>query len=176
MAWSLFRLAYLWSAHLFVLVTLYRHERVMWVRMNAATLVLTPLFFWPVLPISSPAATVVEVVGMVFMLLPYPLALSARRALGQANWEAPRASALPDSITKGGPYGFVRHPLYLAMFVGSAGEFMITGTWFCIPLVGLFAVLAYVNAIHDEKKILSSPLGDAYADYAATVKRRFLPL
>ena len=176
MAWSMVRLAYLWIVHLFVLLTLYRHERAMWVRMNAAALILTPLFIWPLLPLPSPAGTVVEVVGMALVLVPYPLALSARRALGQANWEAPRAEALPDSITASGPYGLVRHPLYVAMFLGATGEFMITGTWFCVPLTLMFAALAYVNAVHDEKKILSSSLGEAYSAYAATVRRRFLPL
>ena len=53
---------------------------------------------------------------------------------------------------------------------------MITGTWLCVPLTGAFAALAYANAVHDERKILSSPLGAAYSAYTAVVRRRFLPL
>jgi protein-S-isoprenylcysteine O-methyltransferase Ste14 len=173
--WLFVRLAYMWAVHMFVLVTLYRHERVMWVRMNVVSALLTLLFFWPVLALPGRWAVAVEVLGMMLVVAPYPLALWARRSLGQRNWEAPRSTELPEAITTRGPYGIIRHPLYLVMFLGGAGEFCITGTWLCIPLTLLFDALAYANARHDERKILGSPLAEAYREYSEQVRKRFVP-
>lgn len=175
MAWPLFRLAYIWISQWFVLATMYRHERVMWIRMNAMAALMTPLFFWPILPLPPQVAAVVEIVGIVLVLAPYPLGIAARRALGQANWQAPRADGAPETITTAGPYGRIRHPLYLVMFVGSAGQFMVTGTWFCVPLILIFAAMAYTNALHDERKIMTTPLAEAYAAYKREVPSRFVP-
>jgi protein-S-isoprenylcysteine O-methyltransferase Ste14 len=174
-SWLFFRLAYMWAVHLFVLTTLYRREPVMWIRMNAVSALLTLLFFWPILPLPASLAVPIEIAGMVAVVLPYPLALWARRSLGQRNWEAPRSAELPVTITTAGPYGLIRHPLYLAMFLGGAGEFFITGTWFFLPLTLLFGLLAWANALHDERKIMASGLGEAYGQYASEVRSRFLP-
>jgi protein-S-isoprenylcysteine O-methyltransferase Ste14 len=175
MTWLLVRLAYLWASHLFVLVTLYRRERAMWVRTNVVECVLTALLLIRVLPLPTVAALPVEVAGMVLVVLPYPFAAWARRALGQSNWEAPRSTALPGSITSKAPHSLVQHPLYVAMFLGTAGQSMIVGSWLSAVLVVLFAALAYMNAVHDERKIMSSPLAETYSAYAKRVRSRFIP-
>lgn len=175
LVWALIRLAYLWASHFFVLMTLYRHERVMWIRMNSVGLVLTALVFWRAVMLPGPWAVGAELLGMLLVLLPYPIALSARRALGQANWQEPRSAKQPETITRTGPYSRIRHPLYVAMFLGSSGQCLITGSWLALPLVAMFAVLAYANSIHDERKIAASPLAAQYEAYAAQVRGRFIP-
>ena len=44
-AWALVRLSYLWFWHIFVLVTIYRGQRIMAVRMSSVAIILSPLFF-----------------------------------------------------------------------------------------------------------------------------------
>jgi protein-S-isoprenylcysteine O-methyltransferase Ste14 len=69
-----------------------------------------------------------------------------------------------------GVYGVVRHPMYLAVLVGSFGEVLRSGQ--LVPVLGLVALSAvlHVKAGYEEHLLLDR-FGPAYAAYAARVPR-----
>ncbi len=73
-----------------------------------------------------------------------------------------------------GAYGWVRHPIYAAVLVGSTGQAVLAAR--PEPLVGLaaLALVLHVKAGYEER-LLREHFGEAYATYASRVPR-LLPL
>ena len=72
-----------------------------------------------------------------------------------------------------GPYGFVRHPMYLGVLLISLGSGPALGSWWSsLVLVPLLAV--FVARTLKEDRMLQHEL-DGYRDYAARVRWRVVP-
>jgi protein-S-isoprenylcysteine O-methyltransferase Ste14 len=74
-------------------------------------------------------------------------------------------------LVAGGPFAFVRNPLYLgniALWVGFALAAQLV--WLA-PLVALLLAAEYHAIVHWEESLLKARLGDAYRQYAARVPR-----
>ena len=74
--------------------------------------------------------------------------------------------------TARGPYGLVRHPLYLAFLLAVWPMPLMTGTRFVFVLVSTIYVLI---AIPMEERDLRRTFGRSYDAYSARVKYRLLP-
>jgi methanethiol S-methyltransferase len=72
----------------------------------------------------------------------------------------------------GGPYKFVRHPLYLGWILAVCGAARMTGDRLVFALITSTYLLI---AIPWEERALSRDFGDAYAKYKLTVRWRVLP-
>jgi len=77
-----------------------------------------------------------------------------------------------DMVLDRGPYGLVRHPIYLGWFVMVWCAPVMNGTRFVFASV---SCLYLVIAIPFEERDLLRSFGDAYARYAARVKWRIVP-
>jgi protein-S-isoprenylcysteine O-methyltransferase Ste14 len=76
-------------------------------------------------------------------------------------------------LVVGGPYGWSRHPLYLAEGVATVGLVLPgLGVW-GIPVIAAYFVAQYLR-IQAEEKILIQAFGEDYIDYARRVPR-YLP-
>lgn len=74
-----------------------------------------------------------------------------------------------------GPYRWVRHPMYTALFLMGLGWLLLTANWFVgLPLMGgiIFVVL---SRIEDEEDMLIELFGDEYRNYMKNTGR-FWPL
>jgi protein-S-isoprenylcysteine O-methyltransferase Ste14 len=82
------------------------------------------------------------------------------------------AIAANRGVKRGGPYRFVRHPMYLGYMIIQAGFLL---GYFCLPLLGLYLVLWTVQIlrIREEEKVLLQDA--AYRDFASDVPRRLVP-
>ena len=92
----------------------------------------------------------------------------ARQTLGQ-NYRSRLTIVHHHVVVDRGPYGFVRHPMYLgaSLFCLGAGVALdspSSATW-SLP------VLALVHRIRVEEDLLADALGDAYVAYVAGTKR-----
>ena len=77
-------------------------------------------------------------------------------------------------LSTGGPYGLVRHPLYLGSFLVGLGLATAGGRWWLIPLyLGLF-VLLYRGTVVKEEEELARLFGEGYEAYRRRVPA-FLP-
>ena len=74
-----------------------------------------------------------------------------------------------------GPYRWVRHPMYTALFLMGLGWFLLTANWFVgIPLmVGVFLVV--LSRVKNEEAVLIELFGDEYLEYMKGTGR-FVPL
>ena len=73
-----------------------------------------------------------------------------------------------------GPYRWVRHPMYTALFLMGLGWFLLTANWFVgIPLL-LGIVLVVLSRVKHEEAVLIELFGDEYRDYMKETGR-FLP-
>jgi protein-S-isoprenylcysteine O-methyltransferase Ste14 len=100
-------------------------------------------------------------IGLALFVLGGLLALWAGRALGHAftPYPEPREGA---PIATGGPYRFVRHPMYVAGFVSMVGwslAFTVLGFVFTAAL----ALLWIFKARYEERRLLARH--PEYADY-----------
>jgi len=115
-------------------------------------------------PLSAPlvaAGFVVQVAGLL-------LAVWARQTLGRF-WSGAIATNADHQLIRGGPYRFVRHPIYTAILCLYLGTALISGELH--GLVGLaLAAIAYWRKIHLEEQHLGERFGPAYADYQRDTK------
>ena len=74
-----------------------------------------------------------------------------------------------ERVCMGGPYGWVRHPLYVGSFLVGLGVTLMALPWVFIPLyVAIFAAMYVPKAMREEVH-LARQFGTAYATYAAEV-------
>jgi protein-S-isoprenylcysteine O-methyltransferase Ste14 len=77
-------------------------------------------------------------------------------------------------LATGGPYRFIRHPLYFGSFLLGLGLALAGGRWWLpVLFVGLFVWL-YGRAIEAEERELESQFGEEFARYRGRVPA-FLP-
>jgi protein-S-isoprenylcysteine O-methyltransferase Ste14 len=127
------------------------------------------VLFWHPLPVDPPAwyDRVARPLGLAAMLAAGSLVTWAYVRLGP-YWDG-LISALPDHrIVQDGPFGLVRHPVYLGLSVYLAGGALLEAD----PVVGAVAVVtALVVALRarEEERFLEERLGDEYRAYARRV-------
>lgn len=76
-------------------------------------------------------------------------------------------------LVKTGPYRWVRHPMYSAIFLWATGLSLIAANWF-VCLIPLAFALFFIVRVPTEEKMMLEGFGDEYRAY---IKRtgRFLP-
>lgn len=75
------------------------------------------------------------------------------------------------SLATGGPYSWLRNPLYVANALVLLGGFVASGLWAWLPATGLWVALVYTLTIRHEERRLLEKYGDAYAAYCTSVGR-----
>jgi protein-S-isoprenylcysteine O-methyltransferase Ste14 len=96
-------------------------------------------------------------------LLSNPYASSAVRIQGERDHK----------VMTGGPYAYVRHPMYLAVLIFACSSGPALGSWWSsLTLLPLLAV--FVRRTLMEDKMLHTELR-GYADYATKVRWRVIP-
>lgn len=81
-----------------------------------------------------------------------------------ASIEAPR-------LVTGGPYAYVRNPIYLASIVLGLGMVVLLGDpWMFVPYVAVFIFL-YASIVPAEEEFLQAQFGESYTRYRAHVPR-----
>jgi len=107
-----------------------------------------------------PAGLLLEVLGM-------GLVFWSRATLGR-YWTTRIAPAAAQPLIQSGPYGVVRHPLYVGILAGAGGTALVAGQVRGLLGLGLLAA-AYRRKIADEELALREHFGDAYTAYAAVI-------
>lgn len=76
-------------------------------------------------------------------------------------------------VTTGGPYAYVRHPLYCGSFFIALGYGLMTGLWWSLVLLLALYFVLHGAAVASEERKLCEMFGDAYREYARRVGRFF---
>jgi protein-S-isoprenylcysteine O-methyltransferase Ste14 len=106
-------------------------------------------------------------VGLACLVGAFALRVWSRRYIGRSS-DTRRAQA--HRLATGGPYAWMRNPLYLANVLGIVGACVLTELWWMIPIAGGLAFLHYDHLVRFEERLLASAHAPA-ADYLAQVSR-----
>lgn len=111
-------------------------------------------------------------IGIFLGAITVQLFLSIHEALGD-NWAMPGVITDRQTLITTGPYRWVRHPMYMTLYVWTAAYFLISANWFIgASWLGL-AVLA-TTMVPEEELALIEKFGEAYQTYMVRTGR-FLP-
>lgn len=111
--------------------------------------------------------------GVGLGLLGIFLLLWAHQSLGK-NLSAPGVMKDKQPLVTGGPYQWVRHPMYTVIFLLGVAYFLISANWIIgVVWVG-WIVGTVVSMLPEEEAALIDKFGDEYRDYMRRT-RRFLP-
>ncbi|HEY7930606.1 MAG TPA: isoprenylcysteine carboxylmethyltransferase family protein [Steroidobacteraceae bacterium] len=95
----------------------------------------------------------IALIGLVLCALGLGLALAARIQLGR-NWGMPMSQKMQPHLVTGGPYAYVRHPIYGGLIVGLLGSALGADLFWALPLL-LSTPYFIASALREEKLMLS---------------------
>jgi protein-S-isoprenylcysteine O-methyltransferase Ste14 len=75
------------------------------------------------------------------------------------------------TLATGGPYAWMRNPLYVGNTLVLLGAATIAGPLWLVPLTSAWAFLVYEQVVRHEERRLSQKYGSAYAAYCRSVPR-----
>ena len=78
------------------------------------------------------------------------------------------------AVVATGPYRYVRHPMYAGAILTFLGAPLLLGSWYGLALAPVLIALFAVRAVMEERTLAREL--DGYAQYAARVRYRFIPL
>ena len=135
-------------------------------------------FFIPLIWIASPAFAFAEyplrtgplVAGVMCLVIGLWLFHRSHADLG-TNWSITLEVREQHQLITKGVYRRLRHPMYSALALYSAGQALVIPNWVAGPsnLIA-FAVLLALR-IHAEEKMMADEFGDEYTAYTARTKR-----
>jgi len=76
-------------------------------------------------------------------------------------------------VITGGPYHYVRHPMYLGIIVLFPGMTLFLGSWWALVPAGLIAILMVIRTVLEDRTLQAELSG--YAEYAQETRYRLLP-
>jgi protein-S-isoprenylcysteine O-methyltransferase Ste14 len=77
----------------------------------------------------------------------------------------------PQALLRGGPYAWVRNPMYLLYVVVVLGEALVFRSLLLVAWAAALWLLAHVYVVRVEERALQRRFGAAYAAYCARVSR-----
>jgi protein-S-isoprenylcysteine O-methyltransferase Ste14 len=105
---------------------------------------------------------VLGAIGMVVVAAGIGLAVYARVYLGR-NWGMPMSRKEDPELVTGGPYAFVRHPIYTGIILAMLGSAIGESLFWALPLV-LFAAY-FVHCARQEEELMRAQFPEQYPDY-----------
>jgi protein-S-isoprenylcysteine O-methyltransferase Ste14 len=127
------------------------------VRRRTAFFIIAPLLLIPAKPIP-----LLYGIGLALALLGQAIRIWAAGTIHKSR-----------EVTTGGPYAYVRHPLYFGSFFLSLAYGFMSGLWWSFAILMPLYFLLHGAAVASEERKLSLKFGDAYRDYARQVGRVF---
>lgn len=88
----------------------------------------------------------------------------SHRALGR-NWSPFLEIRKGHTLVTKGPYRFIRHPMYAAIFLIGIGVSLLSANWIVALSYMLPAISLYLIRISDEEKMMIEQFGDEYVKY-----------
>lgn len=101
--------------------------------------------------------------GIAVTCLGVAVALWARHSLGE-YWSARVTLKEGHQLISTGPYGFVRHPIYTGMLLGSVGTALVVGEWRGVLAV-VMLLAAHSRKAMREESMLTAEFGEEYTAY-----------
>jgi protein-S-isoprenylcysteine O-methyltransferase Ste14 len=115
-----------------------------------------------------PGSRILFWTGTALLIAGLLFSVAARRHLG-GNWSGTVTLKQDHTLTRSGPYRFVRHPIYTGLLLAIFGSGVIAlGEWRGLLALALVTA-AFVRKIQIEERFLREQFGDAYDRYRQEV-------
>jgi protein-S-isoprenylcysteine O-methyltransferase Ste14 len=114
-----------------------------------------------------PANFIIGTVGLVVGLW---LFYQSHADLGR-NWSVTLEIRDKHQLVTNGIYSLVRHPMYLALLVYSAGQMLVLPNWIVGPAYGVAMALVFALRLRPEEQMMLEEFGDEYRAYVRRTKR-----
>jgi len=115
-----------------------------------------------------PRTLEIQYLGLLLMLVGCGFAIWARLTLGR-NWSGMVTVKENHVLITGGPYAWVRHPIYTGILLALLGTALVLGT-FVFLFAAAMAALALWLKLRAEEKFMLETFGDQYSAYKQRVK------
>jgi protein-S-isoprenylcysteine O-methyltransferase Ste14 len=89
------------------------------------------------------------------------------------NWSPFVQVKIRQRFVENGPYRWIRHPMYLSVFITGIGVTLLTANWLVGLVFLLPAVIISILRIPAEEAMLQAAFGEAYRDYQSRTGRFF---
>lgn len=110
----------------------------------------------------------VQYFGVVLMVLGFGFAVWARFVLGR-NWSGMVTVKEDHTLITGGPYAWVRHPIYTGVLLALLGTAFALGTILNLVEVPVVAFALWLK-LRTEEKFMLETFGEQYTAYGRRVK------
>jgi protein-S-isoprenylcysteine O-methyltransferase Ste14 len=124
-----------------------------------------PLWIWRR---PEPPSLPVSVVAILLAAASVGVILAAQRALGRQFAYQARLVEGHRLIT-GGPYRYVRNPIYTALFGLALATGLVLSRWLVIPIFAVVYIVGTFIRIRSEERLLRAAFGPEFEDYARRV-------
>ena len=104
--------------------------------------------------------------------LALPCFLWTHQALGK-NWSLALLTKEGHTLVSSGPYRWVRHPMYTAIFLQQLGSFLVSANW-VIGIAWLGTSIGSVARVGEEEALMMDEFGEQYRGYMERTGR-FVP-
>jgi protein-S-isoprenylcysteine O-methyltransferase Ste14 len=128
--------------------------------------IVTPLFAFA----DYPLHVSLLLTGALCLVLGLWLFHRAHADLG-TNWSITLEVREQHQLVTHGIYRWVRHPMYLALLIYSAGQALVIPNWLVGPSYGVAMVLLIALRMGREERMMHEQFGKEYEAYQATTKR-----
>lgn len=110
--------------------------------------------------------------GLGFALAGFALLQWSQNTLGQ-NWSDNPRMIKGQGLVTNGPYRFIRHPIYAAVYLILGSTFLLSANWLIgLAWIGMNA-LEVTSRIHFEESLMLEFFGDQYQEYMKKTGRLF---
>jgi protein-S-isoprenylcysteine O-methyltransferase Ste14 len=135
-------------------------------------------FFVPLIWLASPVLSFAEyplgivplVAGVVCFVIGLWLFYRSHADLG-TNWSITLEIREQHRLITHGVYRRIRHPMYLALMLYSAGHALVIPNWVAGPSNLIAFTILFALRVSAEEKMMVEQFGDEYAAYTARTKR-----
>lgn len=107
-----------------------------------------------------------KLIGLVFFIAGMSLRMWSQVVLG-TYWSADLSLKTEHKLIQGGPYKYVRHPIYSSYILVAPSLFLLTENWM-LGLLAIIFVLVSIARIPAEENMLKKHFGDLYSKYIIT--------
>jgi protein-S-isoprenylcysteine O-methyltransferase Ste14 len=118
-----------------------------------------------------PRGLVVSGIGLAVLVAGLLVTVWARRHLGR-NWSGTITVKEEHSLVRGGPYRYVRHPIYSGLILALIGTVIGIGDWRALIGAALIAV-SFAIKLSFEERMLAPVFGEQLVRYRAEVPALF---
>jgi protein-S-isoprenylcysteine O-methyltransferase Ste14 len=126
----------------------------------------TPLFAFADYPLHP----IPLLIGSLCLVLGLWLFHRSHADLG-TNWSITLEVREKHQLVTRGVYRLVRHPMYLALFIYSAGQALVVPNWLVGPSYDVAMVLLFALRVGPEERMMLEEFGKDYEAYMAAAKR-----